>query len=51
MQAKQRDERSASSWRAAGAQLVPPVLNVLLNTVIETHRMSRLESLETTETL
>lgn len=31
MQAKQRDHGSASSWRAAGAQLVPPVLNVLLN--------------------
>ena len=31
MQAKQRDEGQASSWRMAGVQLVPPVLNVLLN--------------------
>lgn len=36
MQAKQRDEGSACSWRAAGAQLVPPVLNALLITVIYT---------------
>lgn len=42
MQAKQRDEGSATSWRAAGVQLVPPVLDVLPDIECFYWRMLRL---------